>query len=132
MMATTIAATMTVSSRARPIAVAQLRAVRIACRALKPLMHLQHAFHQQKRASTQEYEVATGHRLRRHVEQRCHQVRNPHQGKQKANACEHRERQPADARLVLQLRWQALHQDGDKDEIVDAEHDLEQRQREKG
>jgi hypothetical protein len=35
-------------------------------------------------------------------------------------------------RLVLQLRRQPLHQDGDKDEIVDAENDLEQRQREKG
>jgi hypothetical protein len=58
-------------------------------------------------------------------------MREPHHRKQQAHAGNHRERQAVDARPVLPLRRQALDQDGDEDQVVDAEDNLEQRQRQK-
>ena len=66
---------------------------------------------------------------RRSQNQRLGQPRQPHDGEQQRDAREHRQREAGDARRLAPLRRQPAHQDGDEDDVVDAEHDLERRQR---
>jgi hypothetical protein len=55
-------------------------------------------------------------------------VCQPYHREQQRDARQHREREPADACGGAPRRRQPLDQDGDENDVVDAENDLEQRE----
>ena len=73
--------------------------------------------------------VTAGDRLLPHREQRGGEPQNPAQRKQQGNAHEHGQRQANETRLSPLLQRQFVNQNGDKDDVVNAEHDFEHGER---
>ena len=74
----------------------------------------------------QQDQVSARDSLVQHGEERLGETHHPGQREQQQDAGAHGEPQPQNARfLALSLR-QAADQDGDKDDVVDAQHDFEQ------
>jgi aryl-alcohol dehydrogenase-like predicted oxidoreductase len=80
----------------------------------------------------EEREIATAHLMPEHRKQRCRQSGHPRDGQQQENACDHGQRKADKARLRPLMRRQLPGEDGNKDDIVDAEDDFEHAEREKG
>jgi hypothetical protein len=78
----------------------------------------------QEQPAGQQDEVLAGNRQAQHLEQRPGQGQQPGGAGQHAEAHQHREAKADPPRRdALRLR-QAVRQDGDEDEVVDAEHHL--------
>ncbi len=105
------AALLTLSGSAAPSRVAWISWVLLAIRNSPP---------------QQQDQVSARDSLVQHGEERLGETHHPGQREQQQDAGAHGEPQPQNARfLALSLR-QAADQDGDKDDVVDAQHDFEQ------
>jgi len=71
-------------------------------------------------------------RMDRNGEQVARQSHHPSDRCQKAEPGNHRKTQTDETTLLALLRWQAIHENGDEDDIVDAQNDLKERQGEEG
>src|SRR5262245_7980802 len=92
-------------------------------------MDFQYALHQQEQAAEKQDQVASRDTLLAKIEPRLREPSEPDDGEEQRDARDHRERKPADARRVALLRRQPPDENRDEDDVVDAENDLEQRQR---
>ncbi len=95
-------------------------------------MDLDHALAEQEQAAKEQNQIASRNPLVADVKQRCNQPGEPYDGEQQRDAREHRKRQAGDPRSRLTLRWQSSDQDRNEDDVIEPEHDLEQRQRREG
>ena len=62
------------------------------------------------------------------VEKGIGEIGDPVDGQQEGDAHEHRQRESDNARLIALIHGQAIGQDRDENDIVDAEHDFERGQ----
>ena len=92
-------------------------------------MDLEHALGEQEQAAEQQHHIPPREAPAGELQPGLHQTREPHDREQQDDARQHRQRESAKARPVLQPRRQPLYQDGEKDDVVDAEDDLEERER---
>src|SRR5262249_31368986 len=81
-------------------------------------------------AAGEQHQVAPGETATGDPQPRPREVRDPYDREQQRDARQHRERKPGSTGGRAPRCWQPLDQDGDEDDVVDAENDLEQRQRE--
>ncbi len=80
----------------------------------------------EEQAPQQQDQIAAGDGFTQHGEERIGEAHHPGQREQQQDPGTHGEPQTQNTRfLTLRLR-QATYQDGDKDDVVDAQHDLEQ------
>jgi hypothetical protein len=97
--------------------------------AFELLVDLVRALRQPEEASDQQNQIAAGDLLPEHGEQRRGEPDDPGQGEQQRDADEHGEREPDASRPRLLLDRELARQNRDEHDVVDAEHDLERRQR---
>ena len=93
------------------------------------VMDLEGALGQQEQAAKAQDQVTARHAPTADKEPRLHQAREPDDREQQRHARDHREREAGDACGLAPLRRQAPDEDRDEDQVVDAENDLERRQR---
>jgi hypothetical protein len=96
---------------------------------LEVLVDLPRALAQQEHASDEQDQVAPRDLLPRDAEQGCRQARKRGQREEEADAHEHRAQQADQAGPLLLRGRQLSGEDRDEDDVVDAEDDLERRQR---
>ncbi|MCY1403093.1 hypothetical protein D9M71_182600 [compost metagenome] len=92
---------------------------------LEPFMQLHGGLEQQEHATEQHNQVTAGEGLVEHFEQRLGQRHHPGDARQQAQTHQQRQGQANKPRTVALRRWQLVRQDGDKYEVVDAEHQLQ-------
>ena len=81
-------------------------------------------------AAREQDDVAAGDLLAQHGEHGRREAHQPGEREQQADAHEHGEPEADAPRELAPLRRQAIDQDRDEDDVVDAEHELERSQRE--
>ncbi len=96
----------------------------------QPLMNLARAFRDQEEAAADENQVAAGERMAQQMKQRRSETDDPGERGEQRDAHDHRARQADATGTPLLLTGKLARQDGDEDDVVDAEDDLEHRQRE--
>ena len=99
--------------------------------ALDPVVDLGGRLDQQEHAAGDQDQVAPGDLEAPEREHRRGERHHPGDARQQREPHDQRERQADDARAVALLRRQLVGQDGDEDQVVDPQHDLEGDQREK-
>ena len=97
--------------------------------ALEPFVDLARALVEQKQPAGDQDDVAPGEPALEQLEYRRRQPDDPGDRREQREAGQHRQRQPEPPRQIPPVLRQPADQDRDKDEIVDAEHDLERGQR---
>jgi len=85
----------------------------------------------QEQAAYQQDEVASRHLLAKDREKRLDQPHHPRQRKEQDDAHNQSEAEADESSSGLLFRRQLSGEDRDKNYVVDAEHELEQREREK-
>ena len=95
-------------------------------------MDLGRGLPQQEEATTDEDHVAPRELVPGNGEERFGQADDPGDRQQQQDPHPHRQTQADVPRLIALGRRQALHEDRDEDDVVDAEHDLEHGQRQQG
>ena len=85
----------------------------------------------QEQAARDEDEIPAGDLRAGDREQRRGEAHDPRQHQQQPDAHEHGEEQADAARVLALLALELVDQDRDENDVVDAEHQLERRQREK-
>jgi len=88
-------------------------------------VHLVSALGEQKQSSQEEDEVTARYLLRPHIEERCSELDDPGDRKQKEDSHEHRESKAKTACFLALLARQLAGKNGDEYNVVDAEYDLE-------
>ncbi len=63
------------------------------------------------------------------MKQGLYEAGKPHDREQQRDACQHRNGEAGNPGYLPARRWQAPHQNRDENNVVEAENDLEQRQR---
>jgi hypothetical protein len=96
------------------------------------VMDLHGGLADQEEASEQQDEIAPRDVVPQHREERPRELHDPGDAEQQQDARDERPRQPQRAGLGLLLGRQLTGENGDENDVVDAEHDLEHRQREQG
>ena len=96
--------------------------------AFQALMQLQGRLEQQEQATEQHDQVAAGEALAEYLDQRLGERDQPGNARQQAQAHQQRQRQADQPRAVAQVRRQLVREDRDEDQVIDAEHQLEQDQ----
>jgi hypothetical protein len=86
----------------------------------------------EEQAADQQDHVAAGNPLTGHGDERRRQAHHPRDGQQQPEPRDHGQRQADDPRPLALLGPEPPGQDRDEHDVVDAEDDLEHRQREKG
>jgi len=97
--------------------------------AFEPLVQLGRGLEQQEQAAAEQDQVAAGEILAPQGEQRRGQRHQPRDDGQQPQPHEEREAQADEPCLVALARRQLLREDRDEDEVVDAQHDLQDDQR---
>ena len=98
-------------------------------RAAQRVVDLERALGEQEQAAEEQDQVPPGHAESREGDERLGEAREPDDREQQRDPREHREREAADPRRLLALGRQPPDQDRDEDDVVDAEDDLQRRQR---
>mgnify|MGYP001140931905 CR=1 FL=1 len=91
----------------------------------QPLMQFHRALEQQEQAADDQDDVATGQAEAPDGDQRCRQRHHPGDGGEQRQAYDESQRQSDHARGIALVRRQLVGKDGDENEIVDAENNLE-------
>ena len=86
-------------------------------------------FRHEEGAAEDQYQVAARYALAHHLEKVRGQPHDPGKREQQQNAHEHGQAKTEHAAAGTLLRRQATGEYGDEDDVVDPEHDLEDRQR---
>ncbi|VVO40485.1 hypothetical protein PS704_05800 [Pseudomonas fluorescens] len=97
--------------------------------AFESLVQFHRRFEQQEHTTEQHDQVTTGETVLEHFEQRLRQGHQPGNTRQQAQAHQQGQGQTDDSRTVTLLRRQLVRKDGDKHQVVDAEHQLQHDQR---
>ncbi|OPZ68441.1 MAG: hypothetical protein BWY83_02319 [bacterium ADurb.Bin478] len=87
-------------------------------------MNLMRAFADEKETAEDQNQVSSRDLLTQDREKRLGQPHQPGQGQQQADAGEHGQSQAHDPAVVALRDRQFSHQDGDEDDIVNAQNDL--------
>jgi hypothetical protein len=87
---------------------------------------------EQEQPAAQQHQVAPAEGVAGDREQLGRQAHDPAERQQQRDARDHRERQAGAARLVALCSGEPAHQDGQEDDVVDAQHDLEGREHPEG
>src|SRR5262249_60207750 len=86
---------------------------------------------EEKQSPQKQNEITAGDRMLPHRQQRGGETQHPAQRKEQSNAHEHGQSQAYEPRRSPLLQRQFVDQNGDKNDVVNAEHDLEQSERQK-
>jgi hypothetical protein len=105
--------------------------VALASRSLETMVNLERRFREQEQAAADQNQVAARDVDVEHAEQRLLQPHDPRQEQQQQDARAHREAEAKEPRALPLRLGQAPDENADEDDVVDAENDLEQRQRRK-
>ena len=84
----------------------------------------------EEQAAQQQDEIASADAVIKEAEERRGEPDHPRQATEQHHAGNDRQPQARLPRLGLLVRWQLARQDGDKDDVINAQYDLEQSQRE--
>ncbi len=93
--------------------------------ALELIVDLVGALAEQEEAAEDQDQVAPGDLLPENREQRRGEPDDPAQGQEQQYACYQRDPEPQPPRKCLPVRGQLIRKDGNEDDVVDPEHDLE-------
>src|SRR2546423_2621209 len=96
--------------------------------ALEGFVDFARALGQQKQPAGNEDQVATRYGMPEHGEERRGQSDDPRKRREERDAGDHRAEQSDAPRATLLLLGEFPRQDGNEDDVVDAEDDLEHRQ----
>ena len=89
------------------------------------VVNLVGGFGQQEESAHYEYQIPAGNLLAEHAEPGVHQADDPGQAEQQGEAGEHgKADSQRSGEIPLSLR-QPAYQDGDEDDVIDAQHDFE-------
>src|SRR5829696_6694654 len=97
--------------------------------AFEPFVDFERRLSEQEEPAADQDQVAAGNALAENREQRRRQAYYPRNRHQQQNAHHHRGHQPGAPRLQLIRRRQLARQDRDEDDVVDAENDFEEGER---
>ncbi len=95
-------------------------------------MDLERGLSDQEQPAADQDQVAPGHAAAKYGEQRRGEPDDPGDRQEKENPHEHRGQQARATRPCLLVAREFPRQDGDENHVVDAEDDLEERQRDEG
>ncbi len=95
---------------------------------LKGGVDLQHALADEEQAPQQQDEIAARDGLAQHGKERSRETHDPGQREQQQDAGTHGEGQTQNAGALALRLGQTADQNGDKDDVIDAQHDFEQGQ----
>ena len=100
--------------------------------AFESIVDLARALEEQEQASRDQDEITPRERPAEHLKQRRVEADDPGEHRQQPDPREHRSRQPDAPRAPLLLRRKSPGEDRDENDVVDAEDDLQHRQRDEG